>query len=175
MSKTDVTLAQISEVRWQKFPVWMELEIGGLTREELIRQIKGSGQYVNSYARSMVMNEKFITMPERQRLKLARATVHELGFAKNPTIKELWARLASYGAQKCHPSVGPHLRLALPEQARGDWFWCYMDQISDSDGYPHVWLIKRDSDGGAQWLRGGCARPGRRGTLGLSIVFVLGE
>ena len=88
------------------------------------------------------MSKKALTtLPEAVSIDLARVKVRDLGFTKQPTTNEIWARIRELGNDLCPAEVGPHLRLQFGDQDRGDYFWVAMEQIADSDGNPNVFNV----------------------------------
>lgn len=142
------------------------IEIGGMTEEELERKIKNKkdeqdrNYQIGSYAESMMKNPDFLASV-KERLKnpeiinLIRLKVKDLGFTKNPTTEELYAKAKELGLELCPAETGPHLRLKYEkvfkrEQPMNEYLYTAMKQISDSDGNPLIFDIHRH--GGGFWL-----------------------
>ncbi|HXK39772.1 MAG TPA: hypothetical protein VJ837_02990 [Candidatus Paceibacterota bacterium] len=149
---------------------WMELEIGGVAADDHITQLEAADVDVGTYAKS-VMRHPSYKPGERRTIALARCRVSDLGFTEAPTTPELLARVAQVAAV-CPPEAAAHLRQALPEQPKGDWFSVMMEPIPDSDGRLFVLRVGRDDDG-ALYLHARYADPGRRWGLGREVVVAL--
>lgn len=163
----------VKEEKAMKFPVWMEVEIGGVPKEELVALLKSKGFSVGELARNVIRQDAFTVSPIKRTLKLAHCKVRDLGFTSAPTIIQLQERLIVFGGELCPAEVGPHLRRQIKEQERGDIFWLFMKPIADSDGYRYVFLLYRDV--GSQWLSTDNADPDDQWSLNEDIVFVLAE
>jgi hypothetical protein len=158
------------------------LEIGGLTEEELERQIKskkdsqGRNYQIYSYAESMMRNRDFTVSKKPEQIELVHLKVRDLGFAQNPTTNELYAKAKELGLELCPAETGPHLRLKYEdvfkrEQPISEYLRVAMKQIADSDGYPGVFGVDRDDDG--FWLYNDWAEPANGWDLGSEFVFRL--
>ncbi|MBI4118748.1 MAG: hypothetical protein HY452_00610, partial [Parcubacteria group bacterium] len=152
------------------FEVWRTLTIGGVSKDELKARL-GDGLYVSDWAKDIMSKPEFTTLPESTEIQLARATVKDLGFKKEPTITELFTRIKEVG-DLCPAEVGPHLRLTDTDQPKNSWYWVAMEPITGSGGVPVVFDL-RPSDGGRRWLRTDCIYPDRRWFLGSTVVFRL--
>jgi hypothetical protein len=153
------------------FPVYLDIEVGGKSMRELITAIESVGMFANDYSHDIMMNP--VWKPgERKQVKFARAKIRDLGFTKNPTTRDVWARIQELGHSLCEPGDGPAIRLALTDQSRGDYFWVAMEQITDSDGDPFVFYVYR-LDGGERWLHARWGDPDIEWDFDDEIVFRL--
>jgi hypothetical protein len=153
------------------FPVYLDIEVGGKSKDQLLKELKSSGCNVSQWAED-IMSKPAWKPGEKERVKFARAKVRELGFDKPPKPHELFARIRELGHSLCESGDGPAIRLALPDQPRSDWFWCAMEPISDSDGDPRVFNVVRYEDG-EQWLYAYWLAPDDELSLENEVVFRL--
>ena len=158
-------------VNISSFPIWKTITIGGVSKNELLQQLAEKKFYISDWAKDIMSKPEFTTLPEKKTINLARIKVRDLGFSTQPTTVELWARIKQVGSL-CPAEVGPHLRLELADQVKGDYFWLAMNTITVSDGYPRVFEVGHGGRGG-RWLDGGYAFPGFRWILVGELVFVL--
>jgi len=154
-----------------EFPVYLECEVGGKSRDELFAELGAAGCYVSDWAKD-IMGKSAWKPGKKEVVKFGRAKVSELGFTKNPTTLELLARIVELGHSLCEPQDGPAIRRALKDQPRSDYFWTAMEQITDSSGYPRVFRVERDGDG-KPWLNAYWASPDGHWLLDRGIVFRL--
>lgn len=152
------------------FPVWMELEIGGLSAEQLISLLQEKPTCLRDYERDAMRMPSFTTSAEKRMVKLARCEVRDLGFSTMPSTKQLQAALKQRGCLLCPAELGPHLRLQLPTQESGDSLWVMMEQISDFQGCPIVWRLNEEKP--PYRLSNRAAAPDRKWELHNSIVFI---
>lgn len=152
------------------FPVYLEIETGGKSKDELLTALKADGCEASTWAQDIMGKPG-----KKQTVKFARVKVSDLGFTnpkKLPTTREIWARIQELGHSLCEPGDGPAIRLALKDQPRGDYFWTAMEQITDSDGGPSVFYVRCDDDG-ARWLNAAWVYPDSEWGLDGELVFRL--
>ena len=153
------------------FPVFLECEVGGKSKDKFITELEANGMFVSDWAKD-IMSKPAWTTGEKEIVRFGRATLKELDFTHEPTLPEILARIEVLGHAKCESQDGPAIRLALKDQSKNDWFWCVMETIADSDGYPDVFDVERFVDGG-RWLRTFWIEPTSRLGLGDPVVFRL--
>lgn len=153
------------------FPIYLDIEVGGKSKDELVAAIKSANIFVSDYSLD-IMSKPAWRPGERERVKFARVKISDLGFKKNPTTREIWARIKELGHSFCEPGDGPAIRLALQNQPLGDYFWVAMEQIADSDGSPRVFRVTRSGDG-ERWLDADWVYPVSRWDLDDEVVFRL--
>ncbi len=159
------------EEKEMKFPVWMTVEIGGVSKKELVALEEGF-VVVSNWARDVIKQDAFTVSPIKRTLRLACCEVRDLGFTEDPTFAQLQECLSAFSGELCPAEVGPHLRRQLKDQKKGVMFWLIMKQIADSDGSPSVFRLCR-GDGGFGVLDGIYAHSASKWHLGRVVVFVL--
>lgn len=153
------------------FPIYLELDVGGKSKDELLAELSSAGMFVSDWAKD-IMSEPEWKPGKKETVKFARAKVSELGFTKSPTTSEIWSRIRELGHSLCEPCDGPAIRLHFKNQKRGEYFWTAMEQIADSGGRPNVFYVAR-YDNGRSWLCTGWVYPDSLWSLGRGIVFRL--
>lgn len=146
------------------------IEIGGKSAEQLISEIEAAGINISNYAKSMLRNPEFVP-GGREEATLIRLTVADLGFKTSATTDQIYERAQALGLELCPPDTGPNYRLKYRNQPLNEWFYIGMKQITDSFGYPYVFLLGRC--GGGLWLRGFWAKPSFYCFLVSRLVFRL--
>lgn len=135
-----------------------ELEIGGKTEQELEEELERNGHKISNYAKSMMRNPDFTTLPNPETLNLIRLRVGDLGFPDGATTQEIYDRAEEYGLELCPPETGPYKRLQDKNQPMNNWYSIAMKQITDSGGCPGVFYMGRNSSGswvGSNWTYSG--------------------
>ncbi len=146
--------------------------IGGKTVEELLVELKKQKINISPDAESMLKSDKFIVSERSENFTLVRLKVRDLGFTREPTTDEIYAKAKSLGLELCPAEVGPHLRLQYQDQPLGEWFYVAMKQLIARGVIPSVFELGRDDDG--LWLRSSpWADPGSHWNLGSEFVFAL--
>lgn len=155
-------------------PVYLDLEIGGGSKRQLLRTLDKQGCYVGPCAQEMILRPSF-TIAERARgVRLARAQLHVLGFTDWATWGDVLKAAAKVGGEKLPPEVAARLWLRLPDRQPGDHFWTLMDPIERSDGEPCVFYLVCHDDGERRLL-GRHVSPSRRFFPHREVVFGLRE
>lgn len=148
------------------------VEIGGKSAEQLIREMEEAGINISTYAKSMLQNKReFIPGSNREEATLIRLTVADLGFRTSATTDQIFERAQQLGLELCPPDTGPNYRLKYRNQPLGEWFLIGMKQITDSDGRPYVFDLGRDGDG--LWLNDVWASPDDTWNPGSEFAFRL--
>ncbi|MHB1086553.1 MAG: hypothetical protein ACYCZ0_02280 [Minisyncoccota bacterium] len=160
----------------------MSITIGGVPKDDLIKQVRAAGRELSSYPESMVNHKLFTALDEPETVILIDLCPADLGFTENPTTTELFdvkrladwsaANLGGYVIELCPAEVGPHLAIQYKDQPNGEVLWVAMERIPDSDGRPDVFVVERYDDG-TLWLRNDWASPDVRWHLAHRIVFRL--
>jgi len=159
------------EIVVRSLPLFLTCEVGGKSRDELIAELDANNMFVSDWAK-VIMSQPAWTPGKKETVKFGRATMKELGFTHNPTWQELLDRIEKLGHEKCQPQDGPAIRLALKDQPVDDWFWCAMNLITDSDGDPDAFSVRRRGDG-RRWLRTLWFNPANHLDLDGVVVFRL--
>lgn len=134
------------------------ITIGGKTGSDLTRELIQAGINVGSYARSMMENPDFTTLPNPEQIDLVRLHVRDLGIKKDyPTTNEIYQRVQDLGLELCPAEVGPQYRLQYKNQPRRERFAIGMKPITDSGGDPSVFALAHNDDG--LWLDDGWTEP----------------
>jgi len=133
------------------------IEIGGKTKEQLQSELEQAGVNITSYAKDMMENPDFTTLPVAQTLDTVRLKVGDLGLSGYPTTDQVYKRAQELGLDLCPTEVGPRYRLQYTDQPMEEWFYVGMKQITDSGGRPGVFHLARNEDG--LWLRDSWAAP----------------
>ncbi len=153
------------------FPVWLEIEVGGKSEDELLAEIVANGMFASNYAKD-IMSKAAWQPGERESIQFGRVPVKELGFSQPPTTTELWSRIEELGHWLCEPGDGPALRVAFKGQSRATVYWTALKQITDSDSGPYVFTLECRGAGTA-WLNGIWSSPDDRWNLDCVVVFRL--
>lgn len=132
------------------FPVFLEIEVGGKSKDELVAEIEANGMFASEYSRN-IMGKDAWKPGNKETVRFGKSSVRDLGFTKPPTTRELWKRIEELGHALCEPGDGPALRREWKDQPKGTVCWTAMKQITASFGYPDVFLLHRFDDG-KTWL-----------------------
>ncbi|MER2008033.1 MAG: helicase [Psychrobacillus sp.] len=140
------------------------LEIGGLTKFQLIQKLENHSIRLNEYAEKLLSDDKFIPSKNKYSVTTVTLTVRELGFREGATMSQIFKRASEVGLNLCPLEVGPYLRLELldqpegntkiqvPQQAPSGSITVASEIVSEDDNFPKGFYL-RNIDG-VLWLRG---------------------
>ncbi|MDG5788438.1 helicase [Evansella sp. AB-P1] len=141
------------------------LEVGGLTKSQLIQIMQQQSISMNEYAKKLLSDDIFTTSDAKYSLQIVELTVEDLGFSDGATLPQIFKRANELGLELCPLELGPHLRLKYLDQPEG-----YLGNPSNQNQAPYgsitvaSEIICKDDDfpkgfylrkiGGVLWLRG---------------------
>jgi hypothetical protein len=156
------------------FPHYLDLEIGGGSKRQLLQALDKNGCYVGRCAQNMIAHPAFTIAAAASRLRLARAQLHTFGFTDAAAWGDILKAVARVGGEKLPPEAGARLWLKLPDRQPGDHFWILMDPVHGDNGEPYVFYLVCHDDGERRLL-GRYVSPDRRFLPHREIVFGLRE
>lgn len=164
------------------FPVWMEVEVGGYTKDAFLCLVEVDGHGFGGYAKSMMKHEKFTTLPEKRIVKIARCKPTKLGCTKDSTFCQLKQAVKKVG-ELCPCELGPRLREKIVSKSEGEEILVIMDPILNPNEDPCIFRIMQLPGTRAQGqvipglkvLHGVCMFPCSQINPDADIVFVLPE
>ena len=145
------------------------IEIGGKAGKVLENELDKKKVNISKDARYMLNNKDFTALKKKEKMRLIRLKVRDLGFGSGATTKEIYKRAEEFGLELCPAEVGPHYRLKYTDQPINEWFSIAMKQIIDRNDYPSVFSLGRD--GGGLWLNRSWTRPGSPWSPDDELVF----
>lgn len=156
------------------FAVWKTITVPSKSGAEFITELVVAGIRVYGSAHDIMGKPEFKTLKKSRIIKLAKVTLRELGFTKQPTTDELWARIQELGSELCPPETGTEIWKNHDEQKIGDACWLAMKQIAGPRDSLYVFYIERRSDGRC-WFGAHYANPSNRWHLDDEVIFGLRE
>lgn len=139
--------------------------VGGLTKAELLQQLRNNAISLNEYAERLFASERFTTAPTRYPLTTVELTVRDLGFPQGATTTDIYARAAALGLRLCPLELGPYFRLDYLDQPEGYWgqplrqhqapsgsITIASEPLLQDDDFPKGFYVRRIK--GELWLRG---------------------
>lgn len=146
----------------------MEAEIGGKSKNELIKEFKEKKINISDYAKQMMDSKDFVISKKQKHLDLIRLTVKVLGFSEGATTDQIYKKAEELGLELCPAETGPNLRLQNPTT---DYMVIAMKQIAGRDGNPYVFDLGRVV--GGLWLDSVWADPTDGWHASYEFVFSL--
>ncbi len=138
----------------------MTLKIGGISVFRLQRKMQSKKFGVTIFADQIIYGPYFNTLRKKTKIEIGFITVRDLGFRKNPTFEELFAKVRQINGV-CRAEVGPHLRLVYNNQRRNTRCWIAMETIPVCVASPAVFLLADEN--GEKRMHGSMVLPYRWG------------
>ena len=95
------------------------VSIGGLSKTALLDRMRVAGIKVNAVGLELFGDESFRTQQVPSIIKVVQTTVGELGLPHGGELAKIIDAAEAQGLALCPLELGPHLRLALPDQEEG--------------------------------------------------------
>ena len=127
-------------------PVWMEVALGDLAKEDLITDIEASGYSITLGAQAIIDTPEFSSLEEDRNIKLFSVTLADLGFPNTANFDEIVAAGQQVGLSICPAAAGLYLRKVYTDQVAYDDAFIAMEPIEVSsvgelDAGPRIfWL-----------------------------------
>lgn len=135
-----------------RWPVWMEIAIGGVPKMKITKLAAFEHCAVNEEAGDLMAQEAFTVSRVVTALSIAKVEVGELGFTSAPTTPKLFSRrrLNNLGLDILPSEAGPRIMACYMNRHDGDTVVAVaMDPIVDSRGRLRVFELNDYSDGPA--------------------------
>jgi hypothetical protein len=141
------------------------VEIGGLTKSQLIEKLQQSSTKLNEYGEKLLDDDRFMTSEIKYSLQTVELSVGDLGFPEGATMTRIFAKAKELGLELCPLELGPYLRLEYldqPEGYSGDSFnqnqapsgsiTVASEVLIEDDDFPKGFYLRKIN--GVLWLRG---------------------
>ena len=139
--------------------------VGGLTKSQLLEELRSNGVLLNESAERLFASEQFTTAATRSAVTTVELLVGDLGFPQGATTADMYARATALGLALCPIELGPQLRLQCRDQPEGHTGMpvrrhqapygsttVASEQLTEDDDFPKGFYLRRIE--GALWLRG---------------------
>lgn len=97
------------------------VEVGGLTKSQLVRRLRELSIRLNRSAVKLFGDDRFITSDTKYALETVELTVGALGYAQGATSDDIFRRARQLGLELCPLELGPYLRMAYLDQPEGSF------------------------------------------------------
>jgi hypothetical protein len=125
--------------------IWKTIEVGRYkTPTEYRSALKKVGCRVSDWANDILNSPSFFCSGKQRTLKLAVASVGQLGFMEGAYFADICRRGAEVGLGICPAEVGPALRLTYGDQPMSECVRVAMEAIASVDGDSSIFAVERD-------------------------------
>ncbi len=95
------------------------VQIGGLTKSELLEKLQADSISLNRYADLLFADDRFTTCETAGSLTTVELSTADLGFPDGATMPQIRSAAFELGLRLCPLELGPHLRLQMQDQPEG--------------------------------------------------------
>jgi hypothetical protein len=151
--------------------VWKTITLGIYRDLATVRvALEQAGCAVGDDVDAMLDSAAFPLAHAPRAIDLVVVSVAQLGFSKEASRAEIFARAKELGLQLCPPEVGPILRLQYPEQPVGEFLRIAMEPVRMANGdFADDLLV--GNGGAGQSLVGARVRPDQTLSWNVLLVF----
>ncbi len=135
-----------------KLEVFREISIGGVTKEQLLQKLIGSGIQFNKYAEILFDHPQFSPNKTNIKVKLIKVSLSDFGLSNPCSFQELTRRASLLGLRSCPLYLGAFLRLEYIDQPAGPYLTIASVKPENDENYPNGFYIRNFED--SLWLRG---------------------
>ncbi|MEJ8302300.1 helicase [Saccharibacillus sacchari] len=141
------------------------VEIGGVSKKELLQQLSTRNVSLNAYAEQLFADERFTTSEVERTLLTVERSVEELGFPEGATLPQVFEQASKLGFAPCPLELAVHLRLRYTDQEDGGSasvpgsnqaparsITIASEPLSEDDEVPKGFYLRKIE--GTLWLRG---------------------
>ncbi|GEN82707.1 hypothetical protein SLU01_10190 [Sporosarcina luteola] len=140
------------------------VEVGGLTKSQLIHKIRKKSILINKLGETLFEDDKFTTSDSKYTLQTVELAVQDLGFLEGGTVSQIFRKANQLGLKLCPLELAPYLRLAYLDQPEGNLnrhrqhkapygsITVASQILTEDHDFPKGFYLRRID--GALWLRG---------------------
>ena len=158
-------------------PVWMEAEIGGVSKDVLLNPLDEQvleTYPIGAFAKDVIWQNSFTTLHARKVLRFARRTLGQIGCSERSTFESLKARILGFGCLLCPAEAAVYVQRQLGDRQKDVLQLLFlMEQIADSKGCKRIFKVNKSHDFSQWWLHAICLPPDKEFPSDTEIVFVL--
>ncbi|WP_129688375.1 helicase [Gottfriedia acidiceleris] len=141
------------------------VEIGGLTKSQLIEKLQQSSISMNEYGEMLLKDDHLTVSNTKYSLQTVELTVGDLGFLEGATTPQIYKKAMELNLELCPLELGPYIRLSYLDQPEGfsgnsvkqhqapsGSITIASEALSEDEDFPKGFYIRRIN--GVLWLRG---------------------
>jgi hypothetical protein len=134
------------------FEIFKTISIGGITKDQLIKQLIDAGIQFNEYAKILFEHHAFSPINKSEKVKLVKVTLSDLGMDNPCSFQEVVNRASTLGLRICPLYCAAFLRLEYLEQPEGSYLTVASDKPESDENYPNGFYVRNFNK--TLWLRG---------------------
>lgn len=135
-----------------KYEIFKEIEIGGLTKAQLLENLIVAGVQFNQYAEVLFDHPQFSPNLKSEKVKLVKVKLSDLNLDNPSSFQEMVNRATASGLKLCPLYLGAFLRLKFLDQPAGPYLTIASARVGNDENYPSGFYIRNIEN--TLWLRG---------------------
>ena len=128
------------------------IDVGGMSKYELLMQLTEKKIAMNAYATLLFMDDRFQTSSKLERAEIVELSVQTLGLKSPALFDEITDKAMDLGLELCPMELAPHFRLQYIEPDEGSILTVASQKLSNDEHFPNGFYLRHY--GGFHWLRG---------------------
>ncbi len=134
------------------FEVFKEIVIGGMSKEQLLKQLSESGIQVNKYGPLLFGHSQFLPPANAEKVRLIKVSLADLGLNESCSIEEFESRASALDLKLCPLYLAAFLRLQYLDQPAGPYLTIASKKLEADENFPNGFYLRNFEN--ALWLRG---------------------
>lgn len=132
--------------------IFKRISIGGVGKEELLKQLIDRGVQFNKYAHTLFEHTAFSIREKIVQVNLVRVNLHDLGISQPCTFAEIVSKASELDLNLCPLYLGAFLRLEYMDQAEGPYLTVASLKPENDENFPNGFYVRNIEN--SLWLRG---------------------
>lgn len=132
--------------------IFKTISIGGMTKEQLIKQLIEAGIQFNEYAKILFDHPNFSPTDHNEKVSFVKLKLSDLSMDNPCSFQELVNRASNLGLRLCPLYCAAFLRLEYLEQPEGSYLTVASDRPESDENYPNGFYVRHFNK--TLWLRG---------------------
>ncbi len=129
-----------------------EITVGGVSKADLLEQLKNSSILINPYAEILFASPEFTTSSHSCNLKISEVSLQEISLKEGATSTQIFSRAKDFGLELCPLELAPHFRLQYLNQLQGPYLTIASKKTRNDESYPNGFYLRKLKN--RLWLRG---------------------
>jgi hypothetical protein len=150
--------------------VFREISIGGLSKEQLMRQLVKAEIQFNHYANILFAHPSFVPCEQKVRVKLAQVSFSDLNLSGPCSLEDIVVKASELGLKPCPLYLAAFLRLEYSDQHEGPHLTIASPRPEGDENYPAGFYVRNIEN--TLWLRGYRASGDCEWPAGNQFVFL---
>ena len=156
-----------------KFEIFIEISVGGISKEQLLQKLIEAGVQFNKYADTLFEHSQFSPTQNIEKIKLVKVKLSDFDLTNPCSYQEMVNRASALGLKLCPLYLAAFLRLEYLDQPAGAYLTIASAKLENDENYPNGFYVRNNEN--LLWLRGYRADDFCEWPAENEFVFILSE